>query len=122
MTNPPPALDTERLAAAARRALEALVDLICNTRDPGVEALGAQFELRQALIGHAPVKPDQREWTIEVQWRDGTWRRSGIAYDDHAEAQEEFDEAAAGRAGRRPLRLVWATTTWGIEATHTPDD
>jgi hypothetical protein len=46
--------DAARIEAAARRALDALNDLIANTTDPGVEALGARFELSQALIGAQP--------------------------------------------------------------------
>lgn len=38
------------LPEAARRALAALDDLIANTTDPGVEALGARHELSVALI------------------------------------------------------------------------
>lgn len=38
------------LLASARRALEALDDLISNTSDPGVEALGARSQLATALI------------------------------------------------------------------------
>ncbi|MEU8316686.1 MULTISPECIES: hypothetical protein [Actinomycetes] len=40
----------ERLHAAARRALDALDDLIRTSSDPGAEALGARHELAQALI------------------------------------------------------------------------
>ncbi|MGA4875911.1 hypothetical protein [Streptomyces lydicamycinicus] len=42
-------IDTARLLAAAQRALESLEDLIANTFDPGVEALGARYELAQTL-------------------------------------------------------------------------
>lgn len=45
---------TARVEAAARRALAALDDLIANTTDPGVESLGARFELSRALIGVQP--------------------------------------------------------------------
>ncbi|MFD7861835.1 hypothetical protein [Streptomyces sp. NPDC059783] len=48
MTTPTPADD--RLRAAAQRALESLNDLIAATTDPGVEALGARYELGQALL------------------------------------------------------------------------
>jgi hypothetical protein len=40
---------TDRLHAAAERALDALNDLIRNTFDPGTEALGARYELAAAL-------------------------------------------------------------------------
>lgn len=42
-------IDTTRLIAAAQRALESLEGLIANTFDPGVEALGARYELAHAL-------------------------------------------------------------------------
>lgn len=41
------------LLAAAQRALAALDDLISNTSDPGVEALGARHELSVVLINAA---------------------------------------------------------------------
>ncbi|MFE5895857.1 hypothetical protein ACFQ67_00250 [Streptomyces sp. NPDC056488] len=40
---------TDHLHVAAERALDALNDLIRNTYDPGAEALGARYELAQAL-------------------------------------------------------------------------
>lgn len=45
----------DRLRAAAQRALESLTDLIANTTDPGVEALGARYELGQALLNTSPT-------------------------------------------------------------------
>lgn len=38
-----------RLRSAAQRALESLENLIADTTDPGVEALGARYELATAL-------------------------------------------------------------------------
>ncbi|MEU9849211.1 hypothetical protein [Streptomyces sp. NPDC047985] len=49
-----PADDAARLRSAAQRALESLDDLIANTTDPGVEALGARSELATALINTSP--------------------------------------------------------------------
>jgi hypothetical protein len=43
-----------RLRAAAQRALESLDDLIANTTDPGVEALGARCELARELSNTSP--------------------------------------------------------------------
>ncbi|MEU8920382.1 hypothetical protein AB0D10_05500 [Kitasatospora sp. NPDC048545] len=45
-------LPHSRLVEAARRALDALDDLIADSRDPGTEALGARYELAQALTNH----------------------------------------------------------------------
>jgi hypothetical protein len=42
-------LPASRLVESAKRALTALEDLIADSRDPGVEALGARWELAQAL-------------------------------------------------------------------------
>ncbi len=42
-------LPISRLAEAASRALDTLDDLIAESRDPGVEALGARYELAQAI-------------------------------------------------------------------------
>ncbi|MFD9834474.1 hypothetical protein [[Kitasatospora] papulosa] len=46
---PTPTNPTTRLRSAAQRALESLDDLIANTTDPGVEALGARYELAREL-------------------------------------------------------------------------
>jgi hypothetical protein len=51
----PPTIDP--LRDAARRALEAMDDLIANTTDPGVEALGARHELSTALIATPTAAP-----------------------------------------------------------------
>ncbi|MFG3228155.1 hypothetical protein ACGF07_25685 [Kitasatospora sp. NPDC048194] len=49
-------LPVSRLIETARRALGALDDLIANTYDPGVEALGARYELAQALGQLSPYE------------------------------------------------------------------
>ncbi|MFF5421828.1 hypothetical protein [Streptomyces misionensis] len=51
---------TDRLHAAAQRALESLEDLIRNTTDPGVEALGARWELAHALSAPAARQTGQQ--------------------------------------------------------------
>ncbi|MFF0409135.1 hypothetical protein ACFYUY_01700 [Kitasatospora sp. NPDC004745] len=47
--------ENERLADTGRRALASLDDLIRDHTDPGVEALGARYQLAQALTGHPHV-------------------------------------------------------------------
>lgn len=51
-----PQTDADRLQAAARRALTAFEDLIADSRDPGVEALGARYELAHALQRISPYE------------------------------------------------------------------
>lgn len=51
-----PVCDADRLAAAAHRALTAFEDLIAESRDPGVEALGARYELATALQRVSPYE------------------------------------------------------------------
>jgi hypothetical protein len=59
-SNQPETQQPDRLRSAAQRALESLEDLIANTTDPGVEALGARYELATALLNTPaePVLPD----------------------------------------------------------------
>ena len=64
---------TARLEAAARRALDSLAALILDNPDPGIEALGAQYELRQALLGAVPEIPTTRVWTIETTRHGQVW-------------------------------------------------
>lgn len=51
-----PQTDADRLQAAAIRALAAFEDLIAESRDPGVEALGARYELAHALQRISPYE------------------------------------------------------------------
>jgi len=56
-----PQTDVDRLHAAARRALAAFEDLIAEVRDPGVEALGARYELAAALQRISPYEQPLNE-------------------------------------------------------------
>lgn len=51
-----PHTEADRLQTAARRALASLEDLIADSRDPGVEALGARYELASALGRISPCE------------------------------------------------------------------
>lgn len=63
--NTPNGTTDDRLGAAAQRALESLDDLIANTTDPGVEALGARYELAHALSTAGPTTPRRQRLDIE---------------------------------------------------------
>lgn len=113
--------DHARLEAAARRALQALSDLILDNPDPGIEALGAQYELRQALIGEAPEIPTERAWRIESQRRNGMWTTWLAATTDADDARADYAETVAQNGQKRAHRLVCDTTTHVIEAHDEPE-
>ncbi|MGW1527556.1 hypothetical protein [Streptomyces sp. NPDC002159] len=112
---------TGRLQAAARRALDALGDLISNTSDPGVEALGAQQELQQALLDHTPPRPDERTWTVETRRRNGSWQQYGASRDTAGDGHELFARDVNGSSGAFPLRLLSSVTAYALVAEHTPE-
>lgn len=112
----------ERLEAAARRALDSLAALILDTPNPGVEALGAQYELRQALLGETPEIPTTRTWTIETPRYGDVWTRWSAPHEELSEdAHRDYADAVAEFGHKRAFRLVCATTTHGIEAQHLPE-
>lgn len=112
---------TARLEAAARRALDSLAALILNNPDPGVEALGAQYELRQALHGTTPEIPTLRVWQIDAQRASGQWTRWSAAIDGD-DARTDYAHTVAEYGQKRAHRLVCATTTHVIEAQQQPGD
>ncbi|MET7438378.1 hypothetical protein ACFYQQ_01025 [Streptomyces sp. NPDC005496] len=113
--------DHAHLQAAAQRALEALGDLILNSRDPGVEALGAQYELRQALLGTTPEIPTRREWQIQSLRHSGIWTGWSVPTDDAEHARRDYAETVATHGQQRAHRLICGTTTHVIEAHDEPD-
>lgn len=119
MTSTP--ADVTRLEAAARRALEALADLILDSPDPGVEALGAQYELRQLLFGLPLELPVARFWQIECRRRNGAWTSYSAPTEDEADAHKDFAETVAEHGHRWAYRLVCTTTTRLVEARHEPE-
>lgn len=62
--------------------------------------------------------PPSHTWKVESPRRD-TWASWGATYDDRDWAQERY-ESATSTAPARPFRLVRATTTYTVEAEHTP--
>lgn len=62
--------------------------------------------------------PPSHTWTVESPRRDN-WASWGATYDDRDWAVERC-ESAASTAPQRPFRLVRATTTYTVEAEHTP--
>jgi hypothetical protein len=110
--------DLQQLEASARRALDALAMLILNNPDPGTEALGAQYELRQALFGQPSEFPAIRVWQIQAQRRDGSWNNYSAPIVDEAEAHGDYAETIANSGQRRAFRLVSSVTTQTVEAQH----
>jgi hypothetical protein len=62
--------------------------------------------------------PPTSTWKVESPRRE-QWASWGATYDDREWAQERY-ESAIENASARPFRLVRATTTYTVEAEHTP--
>jgi hypothetical protein len=62
--------------------------------------------------------PAEHTWKVESPRRDN-WASWGATYDDRDWAQERY-ESAIENAPQRPFRLVRGTTTYTVEAEHTP--
>ncbi|MGY0023721.1 hypothetical protein ACVHNB_32725 [Streptomyces sp. YJ-C3] len=72
-----------------------------------------------ALALANPPLPPTTEWIVEIQWHDGGWQHFARLTDGREQVQEAFAELAA----RDPhaFRLIRATTTYAVEAEHTPE-
>lgn len=72
-----------------------------------------------ALALANPPRPANVEWVVETRWHDGRWVHFTRLHDDRDEAAEAFHALAA----RDPhaFRLIRATTTYTVEAEHTPE-
>ncbi|MFD0035562.1 hypothetical protein ACFVJK_46815 [Streptomyces sp. NPDC127172] len=81
---------SDRLRAAAQRALESLDDLIANTTDPGVEALGARHELAAALSNAGPIVIRRRRRDVEAHETDEQRTDRLETARDHAAGQHEY--------------------------------
>ncbi|MFE9920440.1 hypothetical protein ACFYQA_02300 [Streptomyces sp. NPDC005774] len=110
-----------RIETAARRALDALNDLIANTTDPGVEALGARFELSQALIGAQPSPLDRAAARELSTTERGTLRFAlDLAQERMLSRGDEFtddDEAAVDSLRRMAVQKVAGHAT-ALETTN----
>jgi hypothetical protein len=62
--------------------------------------------------------PPTTTWKVESPRR-SNWASWGATYDERDWAQERYESATAN-APARPFRLVRATTTYTVEAEHTP--
>lgn len=108
----------KQLEASARRALDALASLILNTPNASAEALGAQYELRQALREVTPAVAADRIWQIQVQRGNGSWIDHSPATIDGSEAHADFEETVASSGHLWSYRLVCSVRTHSIDAQH----
>lgn len=83
------------------------------------------FRLEDVLNEADEVQPPETQahepthtWTVESPRRDN-WASWGTTYDDRDWALESYEHSTKN-APARPFRLVRATTTYTIEAEHTP--
>jgi hypothetical protein len=91
-----------RLHEAARRALGSLNDLIANTTDPGVEALGARYELATALTAAPASVRDVLLRAIDFPYAQGLGYESPDALlDAYDAARAPSADQAAGPAALR---------------------
>lgn len=73
------------------------------------------------------AKPTSHTWTFEVCYEGDKWHGCGPTYDNsvfdnaHETAQEDFQHRAENDKQRRRFRMICATTTYAVEAEHTPD-
>jgi hypothetical protein len=75
----------------------------------------------EALELRQPPRPPAREWNVETCWHDGRWVVYGAARYTREDGREMYDLAIEGGAARHGFRLVRATTTYAVEAEHTPE-
>jgi hypothetical protein len=82
----------------------------------------------EALELRKPPRPVERTWQVETRWDDGPWRAYGAPWPDQVEAQDDFRETVATAATvnaskrTRAFRLVRSTTSFAVEAEHTPEE
>ncbi|MGI5196548.1 hypothetical protein ACQEVY_23350 [Streptomyces sp. CA-288835] len=123
-------MTTDRLEAAARRALASLTDLIHDSADPGTEALGAQFELEQALLGAAPAvvqpAPVGRAAVLTEAERTMLGYALGLAQEQMYSRGDEFsadDQAAVDKLRRMAATdPSWPRRAWDLGLLHKGGD
>ena len=74
--------------------------------------------LLQALA--KPPCPPREEWQV-MTMRRGGWHTWAGPRDDRDEAREEYEDMVARHGHEWAYRLVRATTSWAVEAEHTPE-
>lgn len=72
-----------------------------------------------ALALANPPHPAATEWIVEIRWQDGRWQQFTRLTEDRAEVLKAFGELAAHDP--HAFRLLRATTTYAVEAEHTPE-
>lgn len=98
-----PEMTMPTLYEAARRALDNLNDLIRDSSDPGAEALGAVWELEQALRNARLDAPADRPAVLTAAERQFLTFALELAADEMASRGDEFtadDEAALAKLRR----------------------
>jgi hypothetical protein len=93
----------------------------------GAEAFLRRLAVESAVVDRVAAEtppaeteahPPTTTWKVESPRRD-QWASWGATYDERDWAQERYESATAN-APARPFRLVRATTTYTVEAEHTP--
>ena len=104
---------------------DVVTPFLANFSDEEAARINAQevaHALLRRLAAEQPTNteahPPSHTWKVESPRRD-TWASWGATYDDREWAQERY-ESATSTARQRPFRLVRATTTYTVEAEHTP--
>ncbi|MGY6019552.1 hypothetical protein [Streptomyces spinosirectus] len=74
----------------------------------------------EALELRQPPRPADHTWSVETRWNDGRWVSYGGARYT-AEQGQEMWQHTLDDPGPHAFRLVRATTTYAVEAEHTPE-
>ncbi|MDT0387860.1 hypothetical protein [Streptomyces dubilierae] len=119
----------EAAAVADRIADEAREKRFAEGQGKGSTALGARLvaEKLRRMAGETPAateaqpaQPDETRWHILTHQR-GTWRPWLAPRHDHTEAREDYDQCVTSNGHRWAFRLVRETSTYAVEAEHTPE-
>ncbi|MEU0317080.1 hypothetical protein [Nocardioides sp. NPDC006273] len=104
---------TDRLYDAAQRALDSLNDLIRNTFDPGVEALGARYELAHVLSDPAlmAARAAARQTTGQDDTKPAPWTADGR----HGPTPDEAAAFLRFMATQHPAAAHCCTNCDGID-------
>ncbi|MGY0062762.1 hypothetical protein ACWY4P_40555 [Streptomyces sp. LZ34] len=111
----------KQLNAAANRALDSLNAFITDTSDPGVEALGARYELRNTLVERLPHSPEPEVHSVEQQVREQIADEIKAAIDRSRAHEASLGVAEPAMDARRlglisALRIVQGDDRFGVPA------